>query len=1522
MAVDTAPPQLRSFEMTPQNLDVRYGSIDVTVTMRITDNDTGAQAPYFNFASDTTSQSRGFGVVPRVSGNSLDGIYKKTFRFDPGVAGGNWRAVLYPLTDTRGNSGSFSEPGTLTVVSESTVENLNPADYDSTFGDGGVVMHNLDLGFPEAWGAVVDSEGRAVSLGIQRGSDGSGGQMAVARYLSNGEPDPAFGGGDGHAEVQAGEGATPYSVGLIGLAQPGSGIIVGGGASQATASGPLQRPAVVRLAANGTVDTTFGTNGRVSLYPGAGTEGQVLDLESDANGGILVLSYVWEDQAPTLYLSRLSADGALDATFGENGYLNLADSAAGSIRRQPNGQIVVGFARWHNSDSGASPPELGFVVERLEPDGSLDLSFGEGGSAFVPLRAATSPNDHISMGSVALQSDGGILISGVSVHPEALDSWSGQQLTVARLVSDGTPDPEFGRQGVAFLPPSMEGPPGGGQGLAVDETGGIVVSGWVGNGSALVGRLDPHGVPDPGFGAGGIAVRRIGARDVIAQPDGRLLLGGGGIAEGGRQSSGGLARLVGGHAPETDIIVGPGSLVNSNDVRFEFSSQNSSILECQLDSAAWSTCASPKQIGGLLDGDHTFAVRAVGANGLRDRTPARHSFTVDTTAPVVSISDPAQNSDLSDPTPDVRGTGGAMTGDASGITLSISQPGGAPLVMSPSVAEDGSWTQTVPHLTDGVYTLIATQSDSAGNTGTATTRRFRVDTVNPAVSLDAIPDTKDSTPELTGSAAGATGTGIPSADAPTVTVRIYSGNAAMGAPEQTFSGPRTLNTWTGSSPTLAPGIYTAQATQTDAAGNTGTSPARTFKVDLAAPSVSITAPAENLHTKDTTPAISGTAGAQDGTAPAQTADSAIVTVRLYDNATGSGTPIRTLTPTRTGTAWTVDVPVVLADGAYTVRASQEDAVGNLGESTAIGFRVDTTGPAVTVTAPVNSSATNNVTPTISGGAGFAVGDLAPVTVEILNSTNVVIRSATVQAVNGTWSATVAPALTQGTYIARARQSDAAGNETLTSTRTFTVDTTNPILSVTAPMANAAGSDRTPTFSGTGGTASGDNPSVSVQVFNGQTVTGTALIDTTATVTSGAWAFSVPAVDDLADGTYTARFGQTDAAGNLESILRTFKVDATAPAVAVVAPAGGSATNDTTPTVSGTAGSALVTADSVADNVEITVELFAGLAGTGTVVRTHTTDAVSGAWTVDVSPALAEGVYSIRVTQSDAAGNAGESTLATFKVDTTAPAVAVTAPAVGSETTDTTPTVSGTAGGAADDASTVIVNVFAGIAASGSPAQILTAPRSGTNWTIDTSVLPVGDWTVVASQADAAGNFGTSAAQTFKVKAAPGSAPTPVPTPVPSATPGPGGGSGPDATPGPGGGSGPGIPPEVMLGVLTSARKAWTALITNAGLVTEIELQEPAVVTSEVLLSAKDAEKLRIRGKLVPRRITARTMKFMIVGTADQELFAGKSKVKIKIARKYVSKIKRARKGLVLFVQFTTMDADGDKKVITKRFTKH
>jgi hypothetical protein len=98
-----------------------------------------------------------------------------------------------------------------------------------------------------------------------------------------------------------------------------------------------------------------------------------------------------------------------------------------------------------------------------------------------------------------------------------------------------------------------------------------------------------------------------------------------------------------------------------------------------------------------------------------------------------------------------------------------------------------------------------------------------------------------------------------------------------------------------------------------------------------------------------------------------------------------------------------------------------------------------------------------------------------------------------------------------------------------------------------------------------------------------------------------------------------------------------------------------------------------------------------------------------------------------------------------------PAVAVTGPSVASVVNTPTPTLTGSAGDATGDANTVAVRIYNGATPAGTPVQTLTAPRTGTSWSVATQPLASGQYTVQATQASTRG-AGVSAPATFTVAA--------------------------------------------------------------------------------------------------------------------------------------------------------------------------
>jgi hypothetical protein len=102
-------------------------------------------------------------------------------------------------------------------------------------------------------------------------------------------------------------------------------------------------------------------------------------------------------------------------------------------------------------------------------------------------------------------------------------------------------------------------------------------------------------------------------------------------ASGGNGSDIGAFELQDTTPPDTIIDSGPSGTTNDPTPTFTFhSTEAGSTLRCKLDARAFVACASPRTTGHLLDGTHTFQVRAKDAAGNLDPTPASRSFTVKT----------------------------------------------------------------------------------------------------------------------------------------------------------------------------------------------------------------------------------------------------------------------------------------------------------------------------------------------------------------------------------------------------------------------------------------------------------------------------------------------------------------------------------------------------------------------------------------------------------------------------------------------------------------------------------------------------------------------------------------------------------------------------------------------------------------------------------------------------------------------------------------------------------------------------
>jgi Bacterial Ig-like domain len=192
---------------------------------------------------------------------------------------------------------------------------------------------------------------------------------------------------------------------------------------------------------------------------------------------------------------------------------------------------------------------------------------------------------------------------------------------------------------------------------------------------------------------------------------------------------------------DTTITSGPSGLVNTRNATFGFASDEPSVtLECRLDGGGFVACGSPATFSELADGGHALEVRARDPTGQVDDTPARATWSIDATAPTLSITSPRAGDALLDPSPTIAGTAGTAGGDAGVVTVRILSgraAAGVPLqtLTVPREVSSGAWSSDAACLGDGTYTVRAEQTDSAGNTGVSPPVTFAVDTTAPEVAL-------------------------------------------------------------------------------------------------------------------------------------------------------------------------------------------------------------------------------------------------------------------------------------------------------------------------------------------------------------------------------------------------------------------------------------------------------------------------------------------------------------------------------------------------------------------------------------------------------------------------------------------------------------------------------------------------------------------------------------------------------------------------------------------------------------------
>jgi uncharacterized delta-60 repeat protein len=449
---------------------------------------------------------------------------------------------------------------------------------DSSFGQAGLVQVASPIGFGVR-ALALEPDGHIVAAGQT-----AGGIFALARYTADGNLDTAFG-SDGMVltSFPGWDSAFAQAVALTAptAAHPNGEIILAGETEQNVPGGHLNM-ALAEYDDQGHLDPSFGAGGLVTTAIGS-TDDEVAGVAVQSDGKIVAAGY--SNQGATGYdiaLVRYRPDGSLDTGFGTGGKvttdLGSADDEATGVVIQPDGRIVAaGF-----SSPGGNPHDIALAC--YNPDGSLDRSFGSGGV----VTSALGPSVDVFANGVALQPDGKIVVAGTEVLGSTGSDFAVARYLGDSLVPAGTLDATFGAGGTvltagpalgyqtAVQPDGKVLVVGGGNGfalarynpdgsldtgfgdggrvttdvhagdsascVAVRPDGKIMVAGS-GNNVVDLARYNADGSLDTSFGRGGETVTPIGTQvgtllsvrvaPAAFEPDGKLLLTGDALSPSG-----------------------------------------------------------------------------------------------------------------------------------------------------------------------------------------------------------------------------------------------------------------------------------------------------------------------------------------------------------------------------------------------------------------------------------------------------------------------------------------------------------------------------------------------------------------------------------------------------------------------------------------------------------------------------------------------------------------------------------------------------------------------------------------------------------------------------------------------------------------------------------------------------------------------------------------------------------------------------------------------------------------------------
>ncbi|ANF52163.1 hypothetical protein A0O34_17290 [Chryseobacterium glaciei] len=370
---------------------------------------------------------------------------------------------------------------------------------DTTYGNSGFYVHNSG-----AYGKSIEIDANQKMV---IGTYSTNSSFKFYRFSSSNQLDTTFGISGSTSISLGGENAVLNDMKI----QP-DGKIVAVGYWEDAGSANRKDFIVIRLNADGTLDTTFNSTGKLTVAFGSNEDiANAVAIQTD--GKILVAGHSFTGSYRDVAIARINTDGTLDNTFGTNGKIttDIAGNhdAATCIAINNDGKFAVGS---YTYGAGSSNIFADFGIAKYNSNGSLDTSFSSDGKHVVVI--APSFNDKPV--AIAFQSNGKILMGGSAL----LSTSSRDDFAVVRLNANGTLDTSFNSAGIFTTAIGSSDDTAYAMKLLSD--GKILLAGTITSGSysdiGLI-RVTSNGYLDTTFGTNGKTQQGYGNLSVIQDMD-------------------------------------------------------------------------------------------------------------------------------------------------------------------------------------------------------------------------------------------------------------------------------------------------------------------------------------------------------------------------------------------------------------------------------------------------------------------------------------------------------------------------------------------------------------------------------------------------------------------------------------------------------------------------------------------------------------------------------------------------------------------------------------------------------------------------------------------------------------------------------------------------------------------------------------------------------------------------------------------------------------------------------------------